>query len=380
MSAPRIIIAGGGTGGHVAPAIAIGDEIADRYGRDAVHFLCSGNEIERRMIGHAGYPYSTLRVSRPRAGLFSKAKAIASAAIAVPAARRLVKQLRADALLSVGGYVALPGALGAAIRRTPVYLLEANAVPGKVNRTLSSFAKACFAHLPLTRSLDCRVEVRGNPVRRSFVTPIEKAIAKRALGLNPILPTLLVVGGSQGADAINTAVIGSLASNPQWRDSMQVLHVTGRSGLEAAEHAWIQSGIRHRVTAFTNNTPTWFAASDIALTRAGAGTISELLCVGVPMLLVPYPHAKDDHQRANAAHVVEAGAGIVVEQDSLCPERFTELIEQNLLSRLSQERMKKAALEMAVPQAASDIVDRILDEIGFSQPAPTADNSSRIAA
>ncbi|MEE9312362.1 MAG: undecaprenyldiphospho-muramoylpentapeptide beta-N-acetylglucosaminyltransferase [Planctomycetota bacterium] len=380
MNAPRIVIAGGGTGGHVAPAIAMADEISARFGRDAVHFLCSGNEIEHKMISHAGYSYSTLRVSKPRRGLLSKTKSVTTAILSVAPARKLIKQLRADALISVGGYVALPGAIGAALKRTPVFLLEANAVPGKVNRRLSGLAKVCYAHLPLTRQLDCRVEVRGNPVRKAFTSPVEKTVAKRALGLSTSLPTLLIVGGSQGAEAINHATLEAAKKNVGWKGRLQVLHITGRDGLESAQAGWRKLGIRHRVTAFTNNTATWFAASDIALTRAGAGTISELLCVGVPMLLVPYPHAMDDHQRANAVHIAEAGAGIMVPQKSLTSERLIELVEQTLLSDIARERMRNAALNLSTPSAASDIVDRILGEIGFSIPEPTADNSSRLAA
>lgn len=380
MNTPRIVLAGGGTGGHVAPAIAIADEMASRFGKDSVHFLCSGNDIEHKMISHAGYPYSTLKVSKPRRGLVSKTKSITTAILSVAPARKLIKQLQADALISVGGYVALPGAIGAALKRTPVFLLEANAVPGRVNGRLSTVAKVCYAHLPLTRQLDCRVEVRGNPVRKPFTDPVDKGVAQRALGLARNLPTLLIVGGSQGAEAINEVILQACEKNADWKQRLQVLHLTGCDGLERAQTAWRKSGIRHRVAAFTTNTATWFAASDVALTRSGAGTISELLCVGVPMLLVPYPHAADDHQRANAVHIAEAGAGIIVPQAGLSADRITELIEQTLLSDIARERMHQAAISASKPNAATDIVDCILSEIGFSQTKPTADTSGRIAA
>lgn len=377
---PKIVIAGGGTGGHIAPALALAEEIASRYGADNVHLLCGGNDLERSMIGHAGFRYTALPVKRPRRSLRSKATTAFTTAMAVPLARRKLKDFHADALVCVGGYAGLPGAMGASLLRVPVFSLEANAVPGKVTRTISRFAWVCYAHMPLTRKLECRVEVAGNPLRKAFIRPPRTSDAKRALGLDMNKPTLLVIGGSQGAQAINDSVLGAAPELAALRDRIQILHITGRVDKERAERIWRKARIRHRVAPFTHNTATWFAATDVALTRAGAGTISELLSMSVPLLLVPYPHAADDHQRANALWVAGADAGVMCPQDSLSPNRVRELIETWLLSDVARARASQNAHALATPGASGDILDRILREIGHSETRPDADEKDRAAA
>jgi UDP-N-acetylglucosamine--N-acetylmuramyl-(pentapeptide) pyrophosphoryl-undecaprenol N-acetylglucosamine transferase len=380
MTTPRIAIAGGGTGGHVAPALALAEEIAARYGREAVHIFCGGNDIERGMFGHSGFEFTSLPVSRPRGTLRSKATTVISTAMAVPSARRALKNFGANALVCVGGYAGLPGAMAASLLRIPVFSLEANAVPGKVTRTISRFARVCFAHMPLTTSLDCNVEVRGNPLRRAFMNPPSKADAKRALGLDSRLTTLLVIGGSQGARALNEAVLSAAPTLEGMLDRLQVLHITGNDDLEHAQRTWRELGIRHRVANFTHNAATWLAASDVALTRAGAGTISELLALSVPMLLVPYPHAADDHQRANALWVAGSGAGVLVPEESLDAPRLRELLETLALSDVARTRASEAASKLATLDATGAILERILEEIGLSPAAPLADKQERAAA
>ncbi|MCA8936539.1 MAG: UDP-N-acetylglucosamine--N-acetylmuramyl-(pentapeptide) pyrophosphoryl-undecaprenol N-acetylglucosamine transferase [Planctomycetes bacterium] len=380
MNAPRIAIAGGGTGGHIAPALALAEELSDRFGSSSVHLLCGGNALERKMLGHAGFDFTTLPVKRPQRSLRSKATTVITTALAVPAARKAIKNFGADALVCVGGYAGLPGAMAASLLRIPVFSLEANAVPGKVTRTISRFARVCYAHMPLTRELDCRVEVVGNPIRSSFRTPPDKSDAKRALGLDSSLPTLLVIGGSQGAQGLNDAILNVGPLLGPLKDRFQILHITGAGERDRAERAWRRLRVRHRVTAFTHNTATWFAATDVALTRSGAGTISELLAMSVPMLMVPYPHAADDHQQANALWVASADSGVVIPQDDLVPERLLELIETYLLSDVNRARAAQAAQQMASPNACATILDRILGEIGLSTPAPDADEKGRAAA
>lgn len=376
----KIVIAGGGTGGHVAPAIAMADEIAARYGRNSIHFLCGGNELERKMLGHAGYDFTALQVSRPRRTLRSKATTVITTALAVPAARRKLKQFQADVLLCVGGYASLPGAMAASLMRLPVFLMESNAVPGKVTRTLARFARACFAHMPLTRPLDCPVEVAGNPVRGAFLAPVPKEDARRALGLDPHLPTLLIMGGSQGAQAINEAALAAANELGTLRQHMQVLHLTGQPDLDKARSVWQESGLRYRACAFTHNTATWFSAADLALTRSGAGTISELLALAVPMVMVPYPAAADDHQRANALWVAAAGAGVLVQQDALTQARILELARGLLLSPQARSAASTAAAQLAQPKAAAAILDSILVRIGASAPPRSVDSGERAAA
>ena len=377
---PRIAIAGGGTGGHIAPALALAEEIATHFGRDSVHLFCGGNDLERKMLSHAGYEFTSLGVKRPRRTMRSKATTVITTAMAIPTARKKLKSLGANALICVGGYAGLPGAMAASLLRLPVFSLEANAVPGKVTRTVSRFARVCYAHMPLTRSLDCRVKVVGNPIRRDFLHPPAKVDAKRALGLSTHLPTLLIIGGSQGAKAINDAMFSAANTFDNLRDRFQVLHITGAQDRERAQNTWRRLRIRHRVTGFTHNTATWFAASDVALTRSGAGTISELLALGVPALLVPYPHAADDHQQANALWVAGHEAGVVLPQDALDAPRLREVIEQWVLNSAARNKGAQAAQQLSAPNATSEILSDVLREIGHSKQPSDADEKGRAAA
>jgi UDP-N-acetylglucosamine--N-acetylmuramyl-(pentapeptide) pyrophosphoryl-undecaprenol N-acetylglucosamine transferase len=375
---PKLAIAGGGTGGHIAPMLALAEEWTSRFGKNSVHLLCSGNDLERSMLSHAGLAYTALPVSRPKAGLRSKATTVITTALAVPTARKCLKRFGASALVCVGGYAGLPGAMGASLLRLPVFSLEANAVPGRVTRAVARFARVCFAHMPLVSKLDCKVEVVGNPLRSAFKQPPAKADAKRALGLDSRLPTLLIIGGSQGAEALNAAILSAAQTFDGKR--FTILHLTGPSDLERAERIWRGSGIGHRVAAFTHNTATWFAAADLAFTRSGAGTISELLALGVPMIMVPFPHAADDHQRANARWVAGFGAGVIAEQAGLDAPRIRELLDQWLLDASARERASLAATAMAVTDATQQIADAILSQIVLSGSTPDADLEERAAA
>lgn len=380
MTQPRIALAGGGTGGHIAPAIALADEISARYSRDSVLFLCSGNPLEREMIGARGYRLEAMPIARPGSSLTSKTRTVFSLLTAVPAARRALKQFGASGLIGVGGYASLPGAMAARWLHVPVVLLEANSVPGKVTRTASRFARACYAHLPLTRKLDCPVEVLGNPVRRAFLEAPGKSAAREALGLNAQLPTLLIIGGSQGAQALNLAVIKALPELACYKGHFQALHISGPADANPARQAWEKSGIAHQVIEFTHQPELCMAASDVALSRAGASTISELLALGVPQLLVPYPHAADNHQQANAEYVARSGAGILVGEQSLSTSRLCELVARYVVLSSARESLSAAARLLSRPNAASTILDRALTAFGFSQQAVSADEPIRAAA
>lgn len=376
---PRIALAGGGTGGHVAPAIAVADEFAARFGRDSVLFLCGGNDLERDMIGARGYRFAALPVARPGTSLKSKTRTVFSLFTAVPAARKALKQFGATGVIGVGGYASLPAVLAASWLRTPIVLLEANAVPGKVTRQASRFAKACYAHLPLTRALDCRVEVLGNPVREPFINPPSRELARQTLGLNPALPTLLVIGGSQGAQALNAAIAAALPELSCYRGHMQALHVTG-TGDTISRMAWAKSGIAHKVVEFTHQPELFMAAADVALTRAGASTISELLALGVPQIMVPYPGAADNHQQANAEFVARGGAGVVVPERELSVSRLCELVARFVIMHGPRENLAQAARLLARPDATRRIVDAALADFGYSAQASRADESLSAAA
>ncbi|MCC6575469.1 MAG: undecaprenyldiphospho-muramoylpentapeptide beta-N-acetylglucosaminyltransferase [Planctomycetes bacterium] len=380
MSTPKIVLCGGGTGGHIAPALALAQEFSARFGGASVLFLCSGNDLEREMIAGAGFRFEALPIARPGGGIVRKTRSLASMAPSLWAARNVLKKFGVGGAIGVGGYASLPGVMAAKWLRKPVVLLEANAVPGRVTRLLSRVADACYAHLPVTTPLRCPTLVTGNPLRAAFRDAPSKLKARALLGLEAELPTLLVMGGSQGAQALNRAMSDALKPLSHFGGRMQVLHIAGKADYEAAASAWKSSNLLHKCVPFTNEPQVWMAASDLALCRAGAGTISELVALGVPALLSPYPHAADDHQRANARYIAACDAGAVVPDDELGGGRIFRLVEDFVLNDLRRIQMAMACRRLARPNAAVEIADRALRCFGFSGASATADNSNRIAA
>ncbi len=370
---PKIAIAGGGTGGHIAPALALADAFALRYGRDNVLFFCTGNDLETSMLSNAGYDFVALPVRRPRGGIRGKATTAITAAASIPKARKRLKDFGASGMICVGGYASLPGAIAARTRKIPVVCLEANAVAGKVTRTVSRFAKACFATFPLTTDLACPTHIVGNPLRLDFLVPASTSAARRKLGLDPARPTMLVVGGSQGAEALNLAAIQSAPRIASLTRDIQILHICGKGRATETGKQWGRAGLTHRVTDFTHDPALWFSACDIALTRAGAGTITELLALGKPMLLVPYPHASDNHQTANAQFVAMSKAGVILPEHALTPSRIAELLNRYLLNQMALDRLAKSAKSLARPEAGNTILDACLNEFGIKADDQDAD-------
>ena len=380
MSQPRIVLAGGGTGGHVAPAIALAEEWALRYGRNSVLFLCSGNDLERKMIGHAGFNFAAAPVARPKGSITSKLNSLASCARAVPKAAKIIRDFGAIGVVGAGGYASLPGVAAAgSIRRLPVALLEANVVPGRVTRLASRFAKVCYAHLPLSRKIACRVAVRGNPVRQAFRLPISRQEARCALRIDQFKRTLLVFGASQGASGINRAVLEAIPLLKLERDRLQVLHITGAADVDKARAMWRESGIAHRCAAFTHLMPLWMSAADVAISRSSASSISELAATGVGMLLVPLPSSADGHQAANAELVQSRGAGVYVPQASLDGEELATLLDRYLFDEASCARLAAGSRAVAKPEAAVEIVDALEAEFGISKGRDFAEKGKRAA-
>lgn len=370
---PKIALCGGGTGGHIAPALALAEEFSSRYGRQSVLFLCGGLELEREMIGGAGFDLVALPVARPGGGIARKTRSLASMAPALWAARSALKKFGATGVIGVGGYASLPGVTAARWLGRPVILLEANAVPGRVTRLLSRLAALCCAHLPMTTVLGCPAVVTGNPLRSLFRNAPARSQARAALGLDPHLPTLLVMGGSQGAQGINRALLAALPALEDFAGRIQLLHIAGKTEFEAASGAWSRTTVAHKCVSFTAQPHLWMAASDMALSRAGAGTISELMALGVPVLLAPYPHAADDHQRANARYVAACGAGVVVDETSLTAAKIPQLVRDYLLNDLRRIPLAIAARRLARPDAVTEIVELALQRFGFKQDGPTVE-------
>jgi UDP-N-acetylglucosamine--N-acetylmuramyl-(pentapeptide) pyrophosphoryl-undecaprenol N-acetylglucosamine transferase len=353
MKAQVWAIAGGGTGGHVTPALALAEAVAAR----GDHPFLLGGEIglERRLVPEAGFELVTLPSGQMMGrGALAQLRAAFATARGVLAAWRELGARRARVLISVGGYASVPGVIAAALRRIPIALVEPNAMPGRANRLAARAARGVFVQFAAAAEVLRRtsgVAVVGAPLRSALVAAFRSAPPRRAPGV-PL--RLLVFGGSQGARQLNDAMIE--AAERVAAAGYQIFHQTGEADRERVASAYAAAGIDARVVAFERDMPARYAESDLALCRSGALTVAELAMAGLPALLVPYPHAADDHQTANARAAAEAGAAIVL------PSR--PLATADLLAALAElaghpERlvaMSEAAARLARPDAAPHIV------------------------
>ena len=353
----RWAITGGGTGGHVTPALALGEVIRERG--DDVLFIGSDRGLEARLVPEAGFALVALRSRQVMGrGPAGRLLGIASLLLATLPALRALHRFRADIVISVGGYAALPATLAARLLRRPLILVEPNAIPGRVNRLCARLAALVFTgfesartRFPALGDAPERVRCVGIPLRRALVEAFRGTREART-GTRPL--HLLVFGGSQGARQLNEAMIEAL---PRIAEAeIEVFHQTGERDRARVADAYTKSGVDAVVAAFEPDMPARYRWADLALCRAGALTVAELALAGLPALLVPYPYAADDHQRANARELEAAGAARCLEAGALDGERVAREIVGLASEPDALSAMSAAARERGRPRAAEEIV------------------------
>lgn len=353
----RWVIAGGGTGGHVTPALALGEAVAQEGGQ--VLFLGSDQGLEATLVPAAGFDFVALS-SRQVMGRSLAGRAAGGLRIlaATRGAHRTLRAFRPDLVVSVGGYAAMPATLAARLLRIPLFVVEPNAVPGRVNRLTARFAAGVFvgfeAAAPRMGVAASRVVCHGIPLREELVRTFRDMEART----RPSLPLrLLLSGGSQGARQINDAMIAALprlAPLP-----LEIFHQAGDADRERVEAAYAATGLPHEVVAFEREMTKRYRWAHLAVCRAGALTLAELALAGLPALLVPYPFAADDHQEANASVLEEAGAAHVLRGLGLAGEgtpALVEAIRDLVTAPETLAAMSASARELARPDAATKIV------------------------
>lgn len=354
--ARRWAVAGGGTGGHVTPALALAERIAARG--DEVVLIGSPAGLETRLVPAAGFELETLPAAQVMGrGALARAAAALAIARGTLAARRLLRTRRIEIVVSVGGYASVPAVLAAAWLRIPLALVEPNALPGRANRLCARFARRLFvpferAAQRLARPGDPRVQQVGIPLRSELVRAFESTPPRRA----PTPPLrLLVLGGSQGARQLNDAMIALADRLDPAR--FHVVHQTGEADRERVAAAYAAKGVASEVIAFAPDMPRRYREADLALCRAGALTVAELAMAGLPALLVPYPFAADDHQTANAQALADAGAARVLPCRPLEPEDVARELFRLLASPETLRAMGEAATKLARPDAAERVIE-----------------------
>jgi UDP-N-acetylglucosamine--N-acetylmuramyl-(pentapeptide) pyrophosphoryl-undecaprenol N-acetylglucosamine transferase len=350
----RAILAGGGTGGHVIPALAIANELKKSYGAEVL-FIGTARGIENRLVPAAGYPLQLVRVGALKnVSLMTRAKTAFDLPRAVWSAGRMLSEFAPDVVIGVGGYASGPAMLAAVVKHIPTLAFEPNVVPGFANRVVARFVSGAAVHFEETAKYFRHAEVTGVPVRQAFFE-IPVLSNKKRGGV----PTLLVFGGSQGAHAINEAMIRCLPELQRQAPGVHIIHQTGERDYNDALAAYRSSssagGESAEVFKFIEDMPAAFTRADLVVCRSGASTVAEITAAGKPAIFVPFPRAADDHQRVNAEALAREGAAVVVEESKLEGVWLAETIAALLGDPQRLQLMSEAARELAHPNAARDI-------------------------
>lgn len=356
-AAPVIVLAGGGTGGHVFPMIAVADALRAQADVRVV-YVGTARGIEAKAVPERGDELELLDVAPIKGGGVSGAlRGVGKAALVLPRARALVKRLGARAVLSVGGYAAGPVALAAKTTGAKVALLEPNGVLGLTNRWLRPFVRRAYVAFPeVERQFDREV------VRRTGV-PLRRAFAPSPYVAAPDRFRILVLGGSQGAVALNETVPAAIARAAAELPHLTVVHQCGRArdAKLAAKYAELGLGDRARAVPFIDDVAAALAEADLVIGRAGASSLAELCAVGRASILVPFPFAADDHQRKNAESLAAAGAALCLVQEHATAARITDEIVALGRDPARRTAMADAARARGVPDAASRVANDLLE-------------------
>jgi UDP-N-acetylglucosamine--N-acetylmuramyl-(pentapeptide) pyrophosphoryl-undecaprenol N-acetylglucosamine transferase len=344
-----VIIAGGGTGGHIYPGIAIAQEVRRRDREAEVVFVGTARGLETRIVPQEGFRLELIDVAAlKRVGWLGRIRSLLLLPRSFLAVGSLIRRVRPEVVIGVGGYASGPVVLVAALMGVPTMVAEQNALPGFTNRVLARFVRAAAVTFAETqRYFGGRAEVTGNPVRAEFFD----------LPARPAAPAahLLITGGSQGARAINEALIGAIPLLAAARDRLTLTHQTGEADHARVERAYAGSGLRAEVVPFIARMVDQIAGADLVICRAGATTVAELAAAGKPAIMIPFPFAADDHQRRNAEAIERAGAGRLIPQSELTPERLAAEVLALLDDPARRERMAEASRRLAHRDAAARV-------------------------
>lgn len=341
----RAILAGGGTGGHVIPALAIAQELQKQYHAQII-FIGTARGIENRLVPAAGFELRLVQVGALKnVSLQTRMKTFGDLPRAIFASSRILAEFRPDVVIGVGGYASGPAMLAAIARRIPTLVFEPNFVPGFANRIVASFVSAAAVQFQETGKYFRRCELTGVPVREAFFR-ISGPLAS---------PTLLVFGGSQGAHAMNQVVMQSATELLNRVPGLRIVHQTGERDYNDALAAYANLGGIVEVHRFIDDMPGLFARASLLLCRSGASTVGEVTAAGKPAIFVPFPRAADDHQKRNAEALERAGAAVLIEESKFSRESLISTVVALFADPSKLAQMGEAARKLSHPNAARDI-------------------------
>jgi UDP-N-acetylglucosamine--N-acetylmuramyl-(pentapeptide) pyrophosphoryl-undecaprenol N-acetylglucosamine transferase len=380
----RLLIAGGGTGGHLFPGIAVAEEFLGRDSCNEVLFVGTERGIEARVLPRLGFRLEFIDASgiRGKGGLV-QLKGLAMLMYAYSQSRKILKSFRPDLVIGVGGYASGPVVLAARGMQIRRFIHEQNAIPGMTNKILAHVAEEVFISLDESRKYFPKEKtlLTGNPVRREILAAAETSKNPPqppfAKGGSPALSTplpqgegqgeggvfrLLVFGGSAGAHSVNLAVMGALPYLREYRERLMVTHQTGENDQAEVRQAYDDAGIRAEVLPFIEDMAGAYLGASLVVCRAGATTIAEVTACGKACIFIPYPYAVDDHQRRNAEALLKQGAGFMIIEQELSGANLARMIIELLESPETVFRAETSARGLARLDAAKVIVDEMLKE------------------
>lgn len=350
----RILIAGGGTGGHVIPALAIAREMRDQHGAE-VRFVGTARGMETKLVPEAGFELELIRMGQLKGvSILTRLRTLADLPLGVLRCVGLLRSYRPEVVVGVGGYASGPAMMAAILLRIPTLAFEPNAVPGLANRIVGKYVGAAAVNFAPACEYFRNAVVTGVPVRPEFfaIPPRDPAAP----------PHLLVFGGSQGARALNEIMPRIAKDLFDSVPGLTLIHQAGRGNEASVRAGYAYASApeaRWSVSEFLSDMPAQFAQADLLLCRSGASTVAELAAASKPSVLVPFPRAADDHQRGNADVLVQAGAARMVQQADMTPEKLLGELRSLLGNRPLMEHMGRQARKLAHPEAVREIAAMI---------------------
>lgn len=351
-------MAGGGTGGHLFPGVAVAKEISRRFKRAEVLFVTGKRRMESEVLRKAGFRQTSIAVEGMKGrGLLKGALVAFKLPWSLVESLWIIRGFSPHLVLGVGGYSAGPVCLAARVMGVPSAIHEQNSFPGVTNRLLCRVVNRVFISFEESRNHFCggSIYLTGNPIRAEFVTQ------EKLPGRNGRSFTVVVVGGSQGARSINEAFVEALTILNKRNKPCRVIHQTGELGYQAIAALYKEKGLEGEVTPFIHDMAGAYREADLVVSRAGAGAVFEMAAMGKPSLLIPYPFAANRHQETNAQVLVEAGAAEMILQGNLTGEVLADRIMKYMENRGALERMGQAAKRVSKPDAAQRIADLLLE-------------------
>jgi UDP-N-acetylglucosamine--N-acetylmuramyl-(pentapeptide) pyrophosphoryl-undecaprenol N-acetylglucosamine transferase len=366
MNDGHFFFAGGGTGGHIYPAIAVATAIKRQQPGAAVHFFCSSRAIDAKILKEGGYDFTPL----PATAFSMRPDRFLRFVTMYFRSVRLVKQALRDkrptAMVGIGGFASAPAVTAAGKIGVPVAVLNVDMVPGKANKVMAGEAEKIFVQWEDTAKylgkIKAQIVASGCPLREGF-GKVDKAAVLKRLGLDLWKRTVLVTGGSSGAHNVNRAVCACVVKMEALADSWQVVHITG-PGIAEVKGAYEGAMIAHKVMEYHHEMPSLMSSADVVIGRAGAVSVAEYAAAGVPAIMLPYPYHKDQHQKLNGQKLVEAGCGVMVEDRPDDPQATADELWGQLKMLMTDEKklatMAAAAKSVGKPAAADTIARELL--------------------